>query len=233
MPSSLYAINRRHSVNHEYFSVIDTQEKAYWAGLLWADGNISKTTERASGPNRLRLSQKRSQRDHLQSFLEAIEADYRIQDSKSSLQSEVSYVDINSRQLCASLEALGYGLKKDRTSIPPMPQELLRHFVRGYFDGDGCLSLYQQKVKQWVIEKQEWSITGSPLLIQRIKEAIEIEVNVSRRVKVKTYARTEKSVSLRYGRKSDVVALHDYLYKGATVYLTEKHQQFVQLLNRV
>ena len=41
-----------------------------------------------------------------------------------------------------------------------------------------------------------------------------------------------KAVTLRYGRKSDIVALHDYLYQDATVYLDSKYQQFVEFFNR-
>lgn len=228
MHSSIYQINRRHTVNASYFDQIDTPEKAYWLGFLWADGNISRTAPRCSGPNRLRLSQKVPEKGHIQLFLDTIEADYEIDTLTNGEGRTTCQVDINSRPLCMALEALGYGLKADRTTIPPMPAELLHHFVRGYFDGDGCLSIYQQRYKHYVIERQEWSITGPPDLIQAIRSLLEEETSVSKKVRTKTYKRTTKAVSLRYGRRSDVEALHEYLYKDATVFLHSKHDKFVE-----
>ena len=35
--------NRRYNVNHEYFKIIDSEEKAYWLGFLYADGCVRKS----------------------------------------------------------------------------------------------------------------------------------------------------------------------------------------------
>ncbi len=228
MQSSIYKINRKHTVNAQYFSQIDTPDKAYWLGFLWADGSISKTAARCSGPNRLRLAQKAAEREHLQLFLDTIEASYPIVEIHHASGAIVCQVDINSRPLCMALEQHGYGLKADRTDIPSMPKDLLRHFVRGYFDGDGCLSLYEQVVKKWTIHRQEWSITGSPALIEKIQALLNQETMVSQRVQLKTYRRTDKAVSLRYGRKSDIEALFEYLYQDAQLFLPSKHNKFVE-----
>lgn len=34
---------RKYDLNQEYFDVIDTQNKAYFLGFLYADGNVSKS----------------------------------------------------------------------------------------------------------------------------------------------------------------------------------------------
>lgn len=224
-------INRRHSLNTHFFDTIRNEEQAYWLGFLWADGSWSKTAPRCSGPNRLNLSQKLSEINHLQLFLDTLEADYPIRHLNNGYGAAVT-VNINSRPLCISLERLGFARKDQRIHIPPIPPSLLHHFVRGYFDGDGCLSVYTQTVGNAVINKQEWSLTGHPEFIANIRQLIEQNVDVSHRVKIKTYKRTDKAVTLRYGRKSDIVALHDYLYQDATVYLDSKYQQFVEFFNR-
>ena len=41
--NNLELTNRRYNVNHKYFEVIDTEEKAYWLGFLYADGCVIKT----------------------------------------------------------------------------------------------------------------------------------------------------------------------------------------------
>ena len=230
---SSHDINRRHSLNTHFFDTIHTENQAYWLGFLWADGSWSKTAPRCSGPNRLNLSQKLSEVNHLQLFLDTIDADYPIRQLNNGYGSgSAMTVNINSRPLCISLERLGFARKDQRIHIPPIPSSLLHHFVRGYFDGDGCLSVYQQTIGNAVINRQEWSLTGHPEFIANIRRLIEQNVDVSHRVKIKTYKRTDKAVTLRYGRKSDIVALYDYLYQDATVYLDSKYQQFVEFFNR-
>lgn len=164
-------------------------------------------------------------------FLDTLEADYPIRRFTGGYGTAV-VAHINSRPLCISLERLGFARKDQRIHIPPIPPSLLHHFVRGYFDGDGCLSVYTQTVGNAIINKQEWSLTGHPEFIANIRQLIEQNVDVSHRVKIKTYKRTNKAVTLQYGRKSDIIALHDYLYQDATVYLDSKYQQFVEFFNR-
>lgn len=232
MPLSVYEINRKHTVNHHYFDQIDSEEKAYWLGFLWADGSISKTATRCSGKNRLTLSQKIKEIKHLKKFADALHSDSSIQIREPMPNQKIAVLHINSRLLCESLENIGYGNKQDRLNIPKMPKKLLRHFIRGYFDGDGCLSIYEQKVKQWTIHRQEWSLTGPQRLIENIRDILNQQTTVSPSVKIKTYARTNKAVSLRYGKKADIDTLYHYLYDDATIYLDNKHQKFVDFYSR-
>lgn len=41
MRPEIYQVNRKYDVNKEYFTDIDTENKAYWLGFLWADGSIA------------------------------------------------------------------------------------------------------------------------------------------------------------------------------------------------
>lgn len=230
MPTSVFDINRKHSVNAEYFSDINTQEKAYWLGFIWADGSISKTAPRCSGPNRFTLSQIETEADHLQAFMQAIECSYTpvLRDRNRTLGKRTLVLNVNSRPFCMALENLGYGTKEQRTDIPPMPQELLHHFIRGYFDGDGCLSVYEQNGTH----RQEWSLTGNEKLLVKIQNILNLETSVSKNVALKRYKRTTKAVGLRYGRRSDIPSLYDYMYDGATVYMESKHQKFEKFFQR-
>lgn len=225
-------INRKHTLNDRYFDNIDTQEKAYWLGFIWADGSISKTTKRSSGPNRLRVTQKWSERNHLTTFQDTLHSDYSIVKVPHAGGHDVAQLDINCRPLCAALEQLGYGPKTIRIHVPDLCPELLPHFMRGYFDGDGGLSLYTQKIKKWTVNKQEWSITGDSVLITEIQDILSRDANVTPTVQLKPYKRSPNTKSLRYGKKNDIVLLHEYLYKNATVYLQSKHDKFIEFFSR-
>lgn len=225
-------VNRRHTINEQYFTKIDSPEKAYWLGFLWADGNITKTAPRASGPNRLRIAQKWAERKHLQEFLKALQSNYAFTCIHHTGGHDVAQLDINSRPICESLEKLGYGTKSQRTQLPNIPNNLMSHFIRGYFDGDGCLSIYTQTIKKWTIKKQEWSLTGHHVLMENIQKTLTDQAGVTATVKLKYYKRSPETASLRYGKKADVVKLYDYMYQNATVYLSSKHQKFVEFFSR-
>lgn len=233
MPNPNIQINRKHTVNEHYFDEIITEHQAYWLGFLWADGNISKTAKRCAGMNRITLAQKANEIKHLQNFKKDLCADYPITTRPRIQNHLISTLHINSRLLCIALENLGFGAKDNRTVIPNIPQNLMHHFIRGYFDGDGCLSVYVQNVKnKWFINKQELSFTGNPVFIKNLKHTLEQKTDVTRTVSIKTYAKTSKATSLRYGKKTDVDILFHYMYDDATIYLDSKYQKFLKFYSR-
>lgn len=233
MPTSIYDINRIHNVDHDYFEKINTQEKAYWLGFLWADGSISKTASRSSGKNRMQLSQKADNVEHLKLFANAIKAPANIRYSIGTYNGQpVANLSINSRKFCIHLERLGFDIKSRRIHMPKMSTSLYRHFIRRYFDGDECLSVYVQTSQKTSVNRQEFSLTGNETLMLEIQQILNEQTTVSKRVHVKHYKRTNKAVSLRYGRKADIAALEHYLYDKATVYLKEKHDKFIEFNSR-
>ena len=217
--------NRKHQLDETYFNDITTEEQAYWLGFLWADGSINKTAKRSAGANRLTLAQKPTEKTHLEKFRKALKTDYEIKTRKST---GVCILDINSRPICEALIKLGYGKKENRTNIPIIRTDLIHHFIRGYFDGDGCLSIYDQQVKQWTIHRQEWSITGNPTFIGNVRHLLEHDVETTITVKDKPYKRTKKAITLRYGKQADIEKLYTYMYENATIFLESKHEKFME-----
>lgn len=224
-----YGNNRKYYINQNYFDNIDNEQKAYWLGFLWADGNISKTSDTSKGPNRMRLSQKISEIKHLQLFKNDIQSEHQI---KYVNNNAVCQLDINSRKLCKSLQYLGFDIKEKRVDIPKIPKELIRHFIRGYFDGDGCISVYQQIYKKWNINRQEFSFTGKKEFLLNIKKIFEDEISTTKNLKLKTYKKTNKAVTLRYGKQSDIEKIYKYLYHDANIYLESKHNNFLKYFSR-
>lgn len=232
MQNDIYNINRTHSVNAEYFENISTEEQAYWLGFIWADGNICKTAKRSAGPNRLSIGQKITESKHIDLFNKAIDSDYqpRITSDRNGFKSY--NLSINSRPICESLIKLGFNTKDKRIHIPKIPTNLLRHFIRGYFDGDGCLSIYSQKSGKYIINRQEWSLTGNPTLLDEIKNILTNEAHTTSNVQFKQYKRTNKVVTLRYGKQQDIEFLFDYLYKDSHIYLQTKYDKFKEYFSR-
>lgn len=229
MPTLDYEKNRKHAIDQHYFDEIIDESRAYWLGFLWADGNISTTAKRCAGPNRLRFVQKSSDRERVYAFKQAIQASYEVTELHDKrTNSDQVQLDINSRPICDALIRHGYGRKDERTSIPKIDAGLVHHFVRGYFDGDGCLSIYNQTVRHAVIHKQELSFTGNPRFITELKELLVTDAGLTPTVKMHVDKRTTNAVSLRYGKKADIAKMYEYLYHDATTYLKRKHDKFLE-----
>ena len=129
---------RTYSVNEDYFNKIDSEDKAYFLGLLYADGY-----NYTAGKNK-HFSLSLVDTDVLILFKKAINSKHSIY--KIKLQNErytQQYrLQINSKKLCERLTQLGCIQNKGKVLTFPsndnLPQELIPHFIRGYFDG--CLS---------------------------------------------------------------------------------------------
>ena len=119
-----------------YFSNIDSKEKAYWLGFLYADGCVH------SNSNEISITLK--DRDHLEKFRKAIKSNNKIGESidkRFSSMPKIYHFSIKDKQLKSDLIKWGCVPNKSLslTKIPNIPRDFVSHFIRGYFDGDGSL----------------------------------------------------------------------------------------------
>lgn len=225
--------------NQDYFEVIDTEEKAYWLGLIFADGNVNKTTPDASRANRLTLNASGDDISQLEKFAKAIgyTGQIRSQIQPESYSETPSYrIQCNSIKMCDDLARLRCTPRKTgKSSLPKLSPELIPHFIRGYFDGDGSISVYYQKDKRKPTYanrlKQEFAITSDRHILEQIQEILIVECELPK-TKLKEYKRTDKAVSLRYGGRQQIIKIYHYLYDNASVYLKRKHDKFSLLLSQ-
>ena len=134
--------NREEDCNHNYFDQIDRSEKAYWLGMLLADGCISMENE-------VILSLHLRDIETVRAFKLALgsQAQITIQKQLKSVRgckpfwSTSAAIRVRSRRLCAALA--GYKILPRKTSDPRMvegiPPQFEQHFWRGAVDGDGWI----------------------------------------------------------------------------------------------
>ena len=138
--------SRQYCVDHTFFNSIDTEEKAYWLGFMAADGYVSSTNGKRVG-----LALSSCDEAHIQKFLVSLKSNYKISRyrSKGYSTNEYSRIVIYSDELYDAL--VKNGVVEHKTKVMEFPlfldKSLLRHYIRGYFDGDGCLSI-SDKVPQ-------------------------------------------------------------------------------------
>jgi hypothetical protein len=144
-----------------------TPEAAYWAGFLMADGCIRDGGE-------LLLNVHVQDRKHIELFAEWIglpaESVYKSSGRMGS--GDQSKIHLKHAQLLEDLEPWGVVPRKSYVfRQPKVPAKLFPHFVRGWFDGDGCVSLRKGR--------ERCRITGNSNAMQWLGEQVEILSGVS------------------------------------------------------
>lgn len=122
--------------NEDCFEDINSEEKAYWLGFLWADGNITKQA--------IYLELQRGDEDHLLKLRKFLGNHYQKIDQTRG---NCIRLRVHSKKLIEDLKKLGFGLKNDRINIPEIEDSLIKHFIRGYFDGDGHIRVRGNKLE--------------------------------------------------------------------------------------
>ena len=133
IPTNIRRTNRR--LKENYFSNIDTSNKAYFLGLLFADGNVSKDNTREA---MIKIQLLNEDRQLLEKFKSEIMSDGTIMNAKG----DTCALAIRSNQMAMDLEQFGIIPNKTyETHFLPnnIPSDFLIDFLRGYVDGDGSL----------------------------------------------------------------------------------------------
>lgn len=196
---------RNYPRNSNYFTNIDSSEKAYWLGFMYADGTVSSKT------NTIALGLK--DQEHVEKFKQAIGAYNNkisvVTDNRFSQPCIMYDFSIRDSQLHDDLIAWGCVSNKnyvEELRMPNINSEYIWDFLRGFFDGDGCIT--------WSKNNNRYTIswTGNKYFLQDIrklcqKDKVSIEQNVKSKI---TY-------QFRLSGQQDVLRILTNMYKNATI----------------
>jgi intein-encoded DNA endonuclease-like protein len=137
-------------------------------------------------------------------------------------------VDICNKKLIAQLEKLGIVFRKTfKIRFPTYLDDcLVKHFIRGYFDGDGCLTITKTRNKALV------SITSNESFCEQLKVHIEKRVNIHCLINPVYSDKCDVQIkrTVVSGNKQ-ILTFLDWLYGDANIYLERKYQKYIQLKN--
>jgi hypothetical protein len=128
---------KRKKFNEDYFEIIDTPEKAYFLGFIFADGCLIDNPKEY----RYKLNIKIHNKDEeiLKKFISLLDSEVEIWRSNHR---DISEIGFSSKKMINDLKNLGLHQNKTYTiDYPNIDENLERHFLRGYFDGDGCIRI--------------------------------------------------------------------------------------------
>jgi len=223
------AQHRIYSLNEHYFDVVDTEEKAYFLGLLYADGcNVEKVGE-------IVISLQDKDKHILEDFSIAIGTDkplsFKERSKKNPKWRDVYCMSICSKIMSLQLSILGCFEKKSLTLKFPteeqVPSHLIRHFTRGYFDGDGSISTYKLKNRnryQTVVSFVS-TLDFSTELAKIFKRVLDINCRINKRHKDRETSTRQLTIS---GNNVSFKVM-DWLYDNATVFFKRKNNKFHQI----
>lgn len=129
---------RRAKTNDSFFSVIDSEEKAYWLGFIAADGCVSNNRKTSV----LTIALSVDDQAHLEKFRVAISSEVKISTCGFISFGKKFYkasISVRSPRMIEDLKRHGIGVRKSLREAEPstLPDSLKRHFYRGLVDGDG------------------------------------------------------------------------------------------------
>lgn len=210
-------INNQNTVkfNESIFDSIDTEQKAYWLGFIYADGYISNPN--AKYKNVFELSLQLKDIEHLSKFNEFMEHNK----DNVKFDNHRCRWNIMNKHLWETLN--NYGCTPNKSLILKFPNfdnfkdvSLLRHFIRGYFDGDGCISFY--KHKHCVTPHAE--IIGTHDFLEKIIQVSQIPSKFRHDKR-----HSDKTFTIEY-TKENTVKIINWLYSDCTIYLNRKYQKY-------
>lgn len=211
--------HRKYEFDINFFKKIDTEEKAYWLGFLYADGCITDET--------VTLELQKEDYIHLEKFKQAL---------KTSATKEIKYpknrnsclLYFNSTEMVKDLTKLGCCKNKTFTILFPsnncVPDYLIHHFMRGYFDGDGCI--YTRKNKKGV---NTFSVIGNCNFINKYKETLFKGIGKKNDCKNRIFDNNITAFSL--GGNKQICKIYNFLYKNANIFLERKYNKFKEIIN--
>lgn len=213
--------------NVNYFECIDSEHKAYWLGFIMADGYVRKTKRN------IEIGIELQQRDdsHLKKLNKDLNGNVEIK-----YRSRPNHWNGNISNMCSIRffrnkmyqDLFRYGVVENKSAIMQFPKindDLKIHFIRGFFDGNGCVRLNKDR-NCLCFDFCSASIS----MINSIKECLYSDYNIS------SYITQEVGVNRNIPcYRLNIKGLYNSyrfaqcLYHNATIYLDRKHDKYIQI----
>lgn len=216
---------REYFINENYFDVIDTEDKAYFLGLIYADGCLVLSN------NTLSISLQESDKHILEKLTELLQPNKPLIKILPRQEThKIQYrICISNKHIVQQIQKIGvFPNKSFKIRLPTneqVPKELLHHFIRGYFDGDGCISIYNIKNKY---KSCSVSIISNEYFLKELQEIFINEIGLNK-TKIQKDNRHNNIQSMVYGGMNNCKKIKEYLYKSATIYLNRKYEKFKEI----
>jgi hypothetical protein len=211
----------------DYFSIINSKEKAYWIGWLLTDGGVSNK-------NDIEIAIKNEDGY----ILHILENDLKISNKVKEYQNNYVRFSVSCKNMCEDLSQYGIIPNKTKTLKYPtnIPEEFDTHLLRGMFDGDGGFSIgttnrfYKHRNKSYTKPYQELSFTGTLNMCENFQNTLLKYINMPK----KNITKNHSIYRVRWNNKNEILSICNVLYKDCdNHYLKRKYDIYQTLQNGV
>lgn len=218
---SITEAHRKYKIDTRFMQIIDTEEKAYFLGLMYSDGNVS------SRGTTIKITLHNQDIDILQKLSNIIYGFDYVKEHKHT----IPYNDgtpkiyntlyIVSKEMKEDLGNLGCVPNKtfviDFPNNTIVPENLKRHFIRGYLDGDGSISKYPFL---WV------NFSGNEKFINGLNDYLTKTNNIKSKLRNK---KNTKNYSFDIRSYDNIIKFLDYIYEDSKIHLNRKYDKYLKL----
>lgn len=208
---------RKYAANYNYFDEIDTPNKAYILGLLYADGcNVMNDTKCVY--RWILYLQERDSHilEDIKSEIEYTGSVKKLSRVKNGVKRNYALLWVCNHHMCSALAEHGVTPQKTRNIVFPswLKRPLIRHFVRGLLDGDGCIR-----------ENGFVTISGTKLLVDELLRILTAECDVH--PSVYTHNNAIKTCDCNI-KTTEAEKFLDWVYADSELKLQRKYDRYVK-----
>lgn len=222
--------NRQYSVDEHYFDAIDNSNKAYCFGLIAADGNVNFNKRTIS------ICLEECDKEILELVNKEIKNSKPIDFIDYSNKHDFGYTYKNqyclrifSTHMCNTLISQGIAERKSyHFQFPKLDTDLLSHFVRGYFDGNGSMGF--RNVTNYMAKSKgcrlSLSITSTFEFCNSLSDLL-LSLGIYSKV-AEASNKNGITAALYISKIKDINLFLEWMYKDANIYLKRKHDIYLQ-----
>ena len=205
--------------NEHIFDIIDTEEKAYWLGFIFADGYISSCKENKKPNYQFEISLKADDVSHLKkfnTFMQHIYNNVKISTVKcGNVECKRCRWSVRNKHLWETLNSYGCTPNKSLTLQFPkeeffVDKKLIVDFIRGYWDGDGCITYLNKEHTQMSI-----SALGTESFIKKLNDYFPNKITIF-------HEKNKSTWTIAAQHRTAFKTIY-YLYENSTIYLDRKY----------
>ena len=207
---------RAYNVNDDYFKV-QSHNMAYILGFLASDGGVSKNS------NHFSIDIQQADEEILYKIKEELNYEGPIEHYTNNSGYKYSRLRVCSYTIKQDLAHYGIIPHKTFTLVPPtfLDEKYFISYIRGYFDGDGCIWTNYKKYKY------NWYICGARKeVIEWMRQVLlnKYGIITSLSTSTTTLSQGDHFYSMQVYKKETILKLFEILYIPNSIYMERKYQ---------
>ncbi len=207
------------------FNEIDTEEKAYLLGLIYSDGCIAKDIPQK---RKITIALCEEDRDLLVDIANRFSlcSPTYIKPQENRYSNNGQYKIHLYKEFWEPI----YNLNMKET-LPNINNCLINHFIRGIFDGDGCISIDKRTLVYKFVSGTFYILFNKLEHAQIVQDIIckNTSVNPTKIVGIKTH--TEFVYRIRWSGSKNIIKIRDWIYNNSSISLSRKKNKFYEIVS--